>query len=159
PRKPVSISWHLRMEDNVLDISEATALGRELPPLEIPEGLVEALITAVSTALGEMARTDVSAHKVQRGTVPRALEELGVAVPLQSRTQSMLMLVFPGATALALATRILPDTAQPIDEWLVRDCMSEIANVVAGQAKALLAGTPHEFTFALPKVVAAVGPI
>jgi hypothetical protein len=30
--------------------------------------------------------------------------------------------------------------------------MGEIANVVAGQAKALLASTPYEFTFSLPRV-------
>jgi chemotaxis protein CheX len=41
-----------------------------------------------------------------------------------------------------------------VDENLIRDCAGEIANVVAGQAKAMLAGGPYRFTFALPQVIA-----
>jgi CheY-specific phosphatase CheX len=43
---------------------------------------------------------------------------------------------------------------EEINETLVCDCVGEIANVIAGQAKTLLAGTPHQSTFALPQVVA-----
>jgi CheY-specific phosphatase CheX len=33
--------------------------------------------------------------------------------------------------------------------------VGEIANVIAGQAKAILADTPYRFTFTVPEVVAA----
>jgi chemotaxis protein CheX len=135
-----------------LDISETTASGAQAVPARIREGLVEPFIAAVSAGLGEMASTEVSAQRVYRGVIPEVVEGIGVVVALESTTEGTLMLVFPEATAVALATRILADTAQPIDELLVRDCLGEIANVVAGQAKALLAGTHYEFTYALPKV-------
>jgi hypothetical protein len=37
---------------------------------------------------------------------------------------------------------------------LVPDCMGEIANVITGQAKTLLAGTSYQFAFVLPTVLA-----
>ena len=40
-----------------------------------------------------------------------------------------------------------------MDENLVRDCVGEIANVIAGQAKALLAGGPYHLTFSVPRIV------
>ena len=42
---------------------------------------------------------------------------------------------------------------QELDENLIRDCMGEIANVVTGQAKAMLAETPYGFAFSLPPIV------
>ena len=36
------------------------------------------------------------------------------------------------------------------DDAMVRDCAAELLNVTAGQAKTLLYGTPHHFTFATP---------
>ena len=48
---------------------------------------------------------------------------------------------------------MLADVTTELDEQLIRDCVGEIGNVVSGQAKALLAGTPFAFTFSLPEVV------
>jgi CheY-specific phosphatase CheX len=40
----------------------------------------------------------------------------------------------------------------PVAEDMVRDCMGEVANVVAGHAKALLVGRPSHFTLSTPTV-------
>jgi chemotaxis protein CheX len=65
----------------------------------------------------------------------------------------MLLLRFPERTAAAIAQRVLADTEVELNESLIRDCIGEIANVIAGQAKTLLAGTPYRLTFSLPEVV------
>jgi hypothetical protein len=38
----------------------------------------------------------------------------------------------------------------------IGDCVGEIANVIAGQTKAMVAGGPHQFTFSIPDVLAPV---
>jgi chemotaxis protein CheX len=58
----------------------------------------------------------------------------------------------PQRTAAGLAGRILAGVTQEVDENLIRDCVGEIANVVAGQTKAMLAGGPYRFAFSLPQV-------
>src|SRR5262249_27710623 len=73
-------------------------------------------------------------------------------------TEGLLVLSFPDRTAAAIAERVLADLNQEINESLVRDCMGEIANVIAGQAKALLAGTTHQLTFSLPQIAVANPP-
>jgi chemotaxis protein CheX len=53
---------------------------------------------------------------------------------------------------------MLTGVMKRIEDDLVWDCVAEIANVIAGQAKALLAGTPHHFSFSLPRVVTGGAP-
>src|SRR4051812_12669340 len=64
--------------------------------------------------------------------------------------QGRLVLSFPGRTAATLARRILAEAAVDADAMMVQDCMGEVANVVAGQAKALLVGSPSHFTLSTP---------
>src|SRR5262249_58912846 len=64
----------------------------------------------------------------------------------------MLVLAFPTQPAQARARRVLAETAVAVDDALVRDCLGELANVTAGQAKAMLHGSPFRITFATPRV-------
>jgi chemotaxis protein CheX len=64
-----------------------------------------------------------------------------------------LVLSFPERTAAFLARQMLAGVTAEVDNQLIRDCVAEIGNVVAGQAKALLAGTPFHFAFSLPRVI------
>jgi CheY-specific phosphatase CheX len=70
-----------------------------------------------------------------------------------SRGEGALVLSFPQTTAAALARRILAGVTTEVDESLIRDCVGEIASVVTGQAKALIAERPFRFGFSLPQVV------
>ena len=101
-----------------------------------------------------MAGADVVARAVYRQTLDTALGDLSVVVGLASATMEFLVLSFPERTAAALAGRMLAGVTEKLDEGLIRDCVGEIANVVCGQAKAMLAGTLHQFVFSMPKVVA-----
>jgi CheY-specific phosphatase CheX len=64
-----------------------------------------------------------------------------VVLGIKPATEGLLVLSFPDRTAAAITERVLADAKEEIDETLVRDCVGEIANVIAGQAKTLLAGT------------------
>ena len=135
----------------VLDPSEIA--GAQPVAGEIRDTLLEPFITATCVALGEMASTEVVVRAVYQKTVPHALGDIAAVLELLSAREGFLVLSFPERTAAALAGRILAGVAEEVDADLIRDCVGEIANVVAGQAKALLAGTPYRFAFSLPKVV------
>jgi chemotaxis protein CheX len=111
--------------------------------------LVEAFTSAACVSLAEMAGADLSVTP----TMLEALSsDISVSVELKSEMEESFVLRFPHSTAAALAGRILAGAVHDINEDLIRDCMGEIANVIAGQAKAIMAGTPSQFTFALPRV-------
>jgi chemotaxis protein CheX len=124
---------------------------------EVRDKLVEPFVAAACTALGEMAGTEVVVQAVSRKEISHTLGDLAAVIELRSANEALLVLNFPVLTAAALAGRILAGVTQAPDEDLVRDCVGEIANVVAGQAKALLAGTAYQFTFSVPRVVAGAG--
>jgi chemotaxis protein CheX len=128
--------------------------ARPAPPESLRDQLLAPFIEAVSATLREWLGTEVVARTVYHTPLPETLGDISAALDLTSAGEGPLLLSFPRRTAAALAGRALTGTPEQPDEALVRDCMGEIANVVAGQAKALLAGTPHHFTFATPTVVA-----
>jgi len=137
-------------------MSEIAAEGAQPVSAEIRDRLLEPFITATRAALGEMANTEVVVRTVCRNPGPHALSDISVVLRLTSATEGTLVLTFPEQTAAALARRILAGVSAEVDEQLIRDCVGEIGNVVAGQAKALLAGTPYHFAFSLPRIVAGV---
>jgi CheY-specific phosphatase CheX len=61
-----------------------------------------------------------------------------------------LVLSCPTAVAAELARRVLGDASATLDAAMIRDCVGEIANVIAGQAKTRLYGTPHHFNLTPP---------
>ena len=63
----------------------------------------------------------------------------------------------PAATAAVLARRVLAEAASAPDDDLIRDCLGELANVVAGQAKTMLADTPFQLVLATPSVLSRAG--
>jgi chemotaxis protein CheX len=137
-----------------LDSFAAGAVDAQPIVGEIRDMLLEPFIEAARTALGEMAGTEVVVQAVFQTSTHRAWGDLAAVVGLRSATDATLVLSFPKRTATALAGRILAGVTQEVDENLIRDCVGEIANVVAGQAKTMLAGGPYRFAFAIPQVIA-----
>ena len=106
-----------------------------------------ALIEAVTTALRELAAVECAVCD----TAPPA--DLCAVLPVTTTAgPGALALALPEATALALARRILADTGVEPDAAAVRDCAGEVVNVVCGQAKTMLRGTPYHFTLSTPRV-------
>jgi chemotaxis protein CheX len=122
-------------------------------PDGVREQLLEPFIAAARLTLAEMAGTGAAVRAVYRTRQPRVDGDTTVMLGLTSGPVGALVLGFPGRTAAALAGRVLAGVVEGPDEGMVRDCMGEIANVLAGQAKALLLGTPYHFSLSTPTVL------
>jgi chemotaxis protein CheX len=142
------------MKETFLNGFEAAAEGGQSVDGEVRENLLEPFIAAVRAALGEMAGAEPVVRAVYRKPMQHAFGDIAAVILLRSvRGDASLVLGFPQATAAALARRILAEVKHAVEEDLIRDCVGEIANVVAGQAKALLAERPVRFEFRLPQMV------
>lgn len=120
-----------------------------------PDELVEAFSAAVPFALRELAGVEAVIRDVGPATAAGTTVELAAAVRLAlAGGEARLILGFPQRTAEEIAQRILTGTAVGLTADLVRDCMGEVANVIAGQAKTLLVGSPAHFTLSAPTVLA-----
>jgi chemotaxis protein CheX len=121
------------------------------------EQLVAPLSAAVSAVLAEMAGAEAVVQSVYRQPLCHTTGEVSAVLRLALVADAVLVLSCPKPTAQALAQRVLAGVPQPLDDSMIGDCVGELANVIAGQAKALLAGTPHHFTFSPPTILAGAG--
>jgi chemotaxis protein CheX len=137
-----------------LDDSEHASSSARLADVDAEAlPLQSSFIRATTVALVEMASTEVAVQHVYRGTLDMPWGDISAAVAIRSVTDGLFVLSFPAGTAAAIAERVLADAKAKMNQSLVEDCVGEIANVIAGQAKTLLAGTPYQLTFSLPEVV------
>jgi chemotaxis protein CheX len=118
------------------------------------EECLEPFVSGVSVSFEVWANTVVVVQGISRQAPAGPCGDLAAVLKLQAGLDGSLVLHFPKPTAVALARRIFTDVTEEVDDMLVRDCLGEMANVVAGQAKALLSQTPHRFAFSTPTVVA-----
>jgi chemotaxis protein CheX len=116
------------------------------------EAGLEPFTAAAVVALHEMAGLEAGV-----ADAPECATDVSAAIRLLADVPGgadrWLVVSFPNGTADDLARRILE---RPADPELVRDCLGELANVIAGQAKAALSGTPAHFKLTTP--VTAAGP-
>jgi chemotaxis protein CheX len=124
----------------------------EIDP-ELREALLEPFIQATCLTLREMANVEAAPRASQRTSACRTCGDISAVLPLTSRAQSALVLSFPQQTAAHLAGRILAEVTPDVDAAMVRDCAGELANVIGGQAKALLHGTSYQFAFSTPTIL------
>jgi CheY-specific phosphatase CheX len=119
---------------------------------ELEEQLRGPFVAAVQTALLELAQTEAAMVMAYQVYSRRWHGELIAALDLVGGTATCFALGFSLETAAALARRMLSETLPNPDDALIRDCVGEIANVAAGQAKALLHGTPSALSFGIPRI-------
>lgn len=125
-----------------------------MPVNEMHETFLEPFILATCDTLREMANTEISVRSVQQNPLDVAPDHTTAMLRLSFAADGYLLLSFSGATGSALAGRVLAGATGELSKSLVCDCLGEIANVVAGQAKAQLAETSFRITFSMPEVVA-----
>jgi chemotaxis protein CheX len=121
-------------------------------PRAIKEHLLQPFITAAALTFAEMAGTEVFSRGVYRKNQPARLGDIAAVLGL-SGAEEMIVYDFPRGTAQGLAERVLGNVPEVADESVRYDCLGEIANIVTGQAKALLSTTPYHFTFTTPTLV------
>jgi CheY-specific phosphatase CheX len=118
--------------------------------VDAPDELLEPFITAVATTLRELAGVEVTVRDASPTAGNVSPVDVSAALRLDADVNGWLILSFPRATAAALAGRVLAGVEGEPDEGMIRDCAGELLNVTAGQAKALLFGTPRHFSFSTP---------
>ncbi len=121
------------------------------------QALVAPFSTAVAVTFQEWAGTEMAQQSVRRATLPETVGEMAAVIAFESGLSGFLALHTSRATATALAQRTFAEVGEDPEAPLVCDWLGEAANIVAGQAKALLAGTPYHFTFSPPRVGVAPG--
>jgi chemotaxis protein CheX len=120
--------------------------------------VVAAFVEAVGLTLRDSAGTESGLVGVSEQVLPESGEGLSAALAIRSARVDELVLCLPEQTAVVLAERVLAGALpEGIDAEMVRDCAGELVNVMAGQAKALLSGTPDHLSFATPKVFVGSG--
>lgn len=119
--------------------------------MNAPDELTAPFAEAVVVALREMAAVAAGPCDSWGG----APGELAAVVPVATAAgPGFVALHFSATGANELARRVLAAAGLGDgDDATLNDCLGEVANVVAGQAKTLLHGTPYHFTLATPSVV------
>ncbi len=130
-----------------------TPANGQAVPQELQDVLLAPFIEAACLTLREWAGTEPVPGAMYREPRPRTLGDVSAMLRLHTAADGILVLGFPTATAQTLASRALAGVMQDVGPDMVRDCMGEVTNVVAGQAKALLHDTPYRFTFSTPTVL------
>ena len=124
--------------------------------MDAPDELIEAFTAAVPFALREMAGVEAVARDACPAAGDGRSADLSARPPAPTRRRRWATgPELPGGRR----PRRWPGGCSPgrtrAGRGMVRDCMGEVANVVAGQAKALLVGTPSHFTLSTPSRPAA----
>jgi chemotaxis protein CheX len=116
-----------------------------MSPPEVTAAFRLAAITALQELVQMEALDDSASAESDPGPVVIATIELLHEPP------GNFLLVLPQSVAAMLATRYLPAGTE-INAEIVDDVAGEFANVIAGQAKTMLKGTPYHFKQTTPAV-------
>jgi chemotaxis protein CheX len=143
-------------DDRILAELESRSASRPILA-DIRERLMEPFVAATLGSIREMAATAATVRSMYQKVGYRMFGDVSAVIGLVSAVEGSMVLSFPDATAATLAGRVLAGVTPTPDEDMVRDCVGELANVVAGQAKGLLAGTPHHFAMSTPTIVSGTG--
>jgi chemotaxis protein CheX len=126
-------------------------------PAAVRDVVLEPFVSAVGLTFRELTFVEAQLLATYARPRLRALGDLTGVIALHGATEGCLGLSFLARSARAFGGRFLVEVTRDPDEALIRDSVGEFANVIAGQAKALLAETPLAFRFGTPSVVAGPG--
>jgi chemotaxis protein CheX len=120
---------------------------------QIRRELVEPFTQATQMTLETMAGVGPTVRSVYQKNDYIMFGDISAVIGLMGPPEGSMVISFPKRVAEALASKTLAGVVDQIDDDMVRDCMGEIANVIAGQAKGLLENTPYHFTLSTPTIV------
>lgn len=114
--------------------------------------LVPTLTDAVRVAFRDLAGIDAELRDARDTHEPVGAGICAVLAVSTGAGGGGFALAATEPAARALARHVLGDACPDPDAGIVRDCLGEVVNVIAGQAKTLLYGTPFHFTLGTPTV-------
>jgi CheY-specific phosphatase CheX len=113
--------------------------------------VVEAITAATVNAFEELCQTPVVSDAPFFTHTAPGTDEVTAAITLQRTVPGRLLVCFPGPVLAALAGRYLAGES-PLSREMADDAAGEFANVIAGQTKTMLKGTPFHFHLSPPRV-------
>jgi chemotaxis protein CheX len=138
-------------EDILLELRAHSTSGPVMT--ELRDKLLGPFCEAAITTLREMAGIEIALRSTYQKTGYRMFGDISAVLGLLGRSEGSLVLSFPEPTAEAIVKRILSQAEEELSPGIVRDCIGEISNVIAGQARGQLVGTPYEFALSTPTVI------
>lgn len=113
--------------------------------------VVDALVAATTTTFQELCDVAVSPRGPVEKLAALPSADVYATIRLLREPEGLLICGFPLAVLDALVSRYLPP-GTPLTREILDDAAGEFANVIAGQTKTLLKGTPNHFSLSTPKV-------
>lgn len=126
-------------------------MNAQKPSVPLPSEVRGAFTTATITALQELAGLEAFAETPSEVLEFPCHEVILASVELRRDNPGRLLIVLSIDTASHLAARYLPQDT-PLSDEIVADVIGEFANVIAGQGKSILKGTPYHFSLSIPRV-------
>lgn len=124
---------------------------------EIRTGLLGPFTSATTMTIREMAGVEATVRSVYQKKKHKMFGDISAVIGLLARTEGAMVISFPDNSALSITRRILTGLNDNPAADDVRDCIGEVANVIAGQARGILANTPYSFGMSTPTIVSGAG--
>jgi CheY-specific phosphatase CheX len=125
-------------------------------PMEAAAALAP-FVDAALAALRDWANAEAFAAARWLGLPPLDSRRCTATMALRRAAPGTLFVSVPADFAAVLATRVFAEIEDPGSANLAADCVGELANLIAGHAKALLRGTPAHFALGTPVLQAPPG--
>jgi CheY-specific phosphatase CheX len=121
------------------------------PHETLPQLVVEAFTTAVVSTFEELCQTPTAPGEPFLSNPAPIGTDVVAEIVLRRKTLGRLRLAFSGPVLSTLAVRYLPKDL-PLSPDLLDDTAGEFSNVIAGQVKTMLKGTPYHFHLSTPRI-------
>ncbi len=146
---------HLTTVASPGEVLDALAQRADVQPVlsDIQTNLLMPFMEVTQMTFREMAHVELNIRASYQKKTYRMFGDISAVLGLFGRGEGAMVLSFPQATAVALTRAIFPGFPVEDDAEMVKDCVAEIANIIAGQTKGRLAGTLHAFNISTPTVV------
>ncbi len=143
-------------EDLASALEKARApAGGARPTLNVD--FVNPFIAATCNLFRTMCGLEVKRKNLYLKSDYKMFGDISGVMGLSGQANGSVVISLPKALACAMVAKMLGEAPAPEINDAVRDGVAEIINMIAGQAKAELAGTKYHFTISLPSVVVGAG--
>jgi CheY-specific phosphatase CheX len=112
--------------------------------------VIAAVTAATVTTFEELCQTPVVPGEPYQSRIISNVDAVTAEITLRRAVPGRLVLAFPRQVLAVLASRYLP--GETITPEIADDTAGEFANVIGGQAKTMLHGTPFHFHLSTPRV-------
>ncbi|MGH7144502.1 MAG: chemotaxis protein CheX [Planctomycetota bacterium] len=120
---------------------------------EIQTKVLGPFVESTRLTFQEMAQVELQVRASYQKQTYKMFGDVSAVLGLFGASEGAMVLSFPRACAIRVTQLIFPSLPVEGDEELVKDCVAELANIIAGRTKGALAGTPHSFNLSTPTLI------